>query len=166
MKQFSMLSISFISIVFLACFSNNNKDSEPAGEILSNSSSSSPSDNNSVQFWDGKNAMLRGMAVGNNVWSANEANLAINDSADYIKLKSLGFNSVRFYLSYKFFENDAAPYSYKQNGWNFLNRNLEWARANGIKLVLNMHVPQGGFQSNGEGAALWDVEENQKRLIA
>jgi endoglucanase len=29
-----------------------------------------------------------------------------------------------------------------------------------------MHIPQGGFQSNGEGAALWDVEENQKRLIA
>jgi endoglucanase len=47
-----------------------------------------------------------------------------------------------------------------------LNQNLEWAREKGIKLILNMHVPQGGFQSNGEGAALWDVEENQKRLIA
>ena len=110
--------------------------------------------------------MLRGVAVGNNVWSANEANLYVNDSADYARLQSLGFNSVRFYLSYKFFENDATPYSYKQNGWDFLNRNLEWARANGINFVLNMHVPQGGFQSNGEGAALWDNEENQRRLIA
>jgi endoglucanase len=117
-------------------------------------------------FWDGKNELIRGIAIGNNVWSANEANLQINDIADYARLRASGFNSVRFYLSYKFFENDVAPYSYKQRGWDFLNQNLEWARENGIKLILNMHVPQGGFQSNGEGAALWNVEENQNRLIA
>jgi len=119
-----------------------------------------------MAFWDGKNKMLRGIAIGNGVWSANDVNLGCNDSADYAKIKMLGFNAARFYLSYKFFENDASPYSYKQSGWNFLNRNLEFAKANGIKFILNMHVPQGGFQSNGEGAALWDNEENQKRLIA
>jgi len=29
-----------------------------------------------------------------------------------------------------------------------------------------MHYPQGGFQSNGNGTALWTDEENQKRLVA
>ena len=120
-----------------------------------------------LPFWDGKNEMLRGVALGNNVWSLQEyANIALNDSADYARLRADGFNAARFYLSYKFFESDLNPYSYKQGGWDFLNKNLQWAQANGIKFILNMHVPQGGFQSNAEGGALWDVEENQKRLIA
>lgn len=29
-----------------------------------------------------------------------------------------------------------------------------------------MHTPQGGYQSQGNGFALWDVAENQNRLIA
>jgi endoglucanase len=33
-----------------------------------------------------------------------------------------------------------------------------------VYLILNIHVPQGGFQSNGEGMELWDNPENQKRL--
>jgi len=120
-----------------------------------------------LPFWDGKNEMLRGVALGNNVWSLQEyANIALNDSADYARLRADGFNAARFYLSYKFFESDLNPYSYKQGGWDFLNKNLQWAQANGIKFILNMHVPQGGFQSNGEGGALWEIEENQKRLIA
>ncbi|MCL1967761.1 MAG: glycoside hydrolase family 5 protein [Fibromonadales bacterium] len=118
-------------------------------------------------FWDGKNEMLRGVAIGNSVWSLNEyANIALNDSADYVRLRADGFNAARFYLSYKFFESDLNPYFYKQGGWDFLDKNLQWAEENGIKFILNMHVPQGGFQSNAEGGALWEVEENQNRLIA
>ncbi|MCL1921459.1 MAG: glycoside hydrolase family 5 protein [Kiritimatiellaeota bacterium] len=118
-------------------------------------------------FWDGRSEWLRGVAVGNDVWSLKESvNLKQNDVSDYVRMRELGLNVVRFYLSYKFFESDSAPYQYKQEGWDFINQNLAWAKANGIRLILNMHVPQGGFQSNAEGGALWDVEENQKRLIA
>lgn len=35
-----------------------------------------------------------------------------------------------------------------------------------MRLVLNMHVPQGGFQSQGNGGALWTNAENQARLVA
>lgn len=118
-------------------------------------------------FWDGRSEMLHGVSIGNGVWSLQEnVNPNCNDVSDYVRLRALGVNVVRFYLSYKFFENDAAPYQYKQGGWDFLNQNLAWAKENGIHFILNIHVPQGGFQSNAEGAALWDVEENQKRLIA
>jgi len=154
-----LLSLFCLSLLFCARQPENSEpqvDLEPSG----NSHQSSI-------FWDGKNEMLRGVAIGNNVWSLQEfANPAINDSADYAQIRADGFNAARFYLSYKFFESDANPYSYKQNGWDFLNKNLQWAKANGIKFILNMHVPQGGFQSNAEGGALWEVEENQKRLIA
>ena len=118
-------------------------------------------------FWDGRGGALRGVAIGNDVWSLKEnVDPTVNDASDYARMRGLGFNVARFYLSYKFFESDTAPYTYKQGGWNFLNQNLEWAKANGIQFILNIHVPQGGFQSNAEGAALWDVEENQKRLVA
>ena len=118
-------------------------------------------------FWNGRDGLLRGVAVGNDVWSLKaEANPAQNSLADYVRMRELGMNVARFYLSYRFFEDDAAPYAYKQSGWDFLNQNLEWAKANGITFILNMHVPQGGFQSNAEGGALWDVLANQKRLIA
>ena len=119
------------------------------------------------RFWDGRSGSLQGVAIGNDVWALKEdVNPAQNTVDDYVRLRGLGLNLVRFYLSYKFFERDAAPYEYKQAGWDFVNQNLAWAKANGIKFILNIHVPQGGFQSNGEGAALWDVEENQKRLVA
>ena len=120
-----------------------------------------------AEFWDGRARMLRGVAVGNNVWSLQEnVDPKMNDRTDYVRMRALGMNAVRFYLSYTFFESDSAPYQYKQGGWDFVDQNLAWAKENGISLILNMHVPQGGFQSNAGGAALWDVEDNQKRLVA
>ncbi len=35
-----------------------------------------------------------------------------------------------------------------------------------MRLILNLHVPQGGFQSNGDGDALWTDAENQSRFVA
>jgi endoglucanase len=156
------LLLSLLCLPFLFC-AKQQANLEPQADLKSHDSSK----RQNLPFWDGKNEMLRGVAIGNNVWSLQEyANIALNDSADYARLRADGFNAVRFYLSYKFFESDLSPYSYKQGGWDFLDKNLQWAQANGIKFILNMHVPQGGFQSNAEGGALWDVEENQKRLIA
>src|SRR5262249_3676780 len=72
----------------------------------------------------------------------------------------------RFLLNYRTFEDDARPGVYKPSGWAWIDQNIAWAKANGIYLILNMHVPQGGFQSNGEGGALWSDPSNQDRLTA
>jgi len=56
--------------------------------------------------------------------------------------------------NYVTFEDDAAPNVYKQAGWDWLDLNVQWAKAHGIHLIFNMHVPQGGFQSNGAGGRL------------
>jgi endoglucanase len=64
------------------------------------------------------------------------------------------------------FEDDAAPNVYKQAGWDWLDLNVQWAKAHGIYLIFNMHVPQGGFQSNGAGGKLWSDSSNQDRLVA
>ena len=78
----------------------------------------------------------------------------------------MGMNTIRFYLNYHFFEDDANPYNYKQTAWDWLDQNIAWAKKNKIYLILNMHTPQGGYQSQGNGGALWDIAENQNRLIA
>lgn len=75
-------------------------------------------------------------------------------------------NVIRFYLNYQTFESDEQPYVYKQAGWDWLEDNIRWAKKHGIYLILNMHVPQGGFQSQCKGEALWEDTRNQDRLVA
>jgi len=113
----------------------------------------------------GEPIFLKGVSLGNQVWT----NAALPDDhaePDFARLAALGANSTRFLLNYVTFEDDLAPYTYKQAGWDWIDHNIAWARAHGIYLILNMHVPQGGFQSNGEGGLLWSEPRNQDRLIA
>ncbi len=108
---------------------------------------------------------IKGISFGNSVWENTALPSKTHHTEDsYKEIAMLGFNSVRFYLNYKFFEDDEKPYKYKQSGFNWLDKNIEWAKKYNIKLILNMHVPQGGFQSQGEGMKLWTVKSNQERL--
>ncbi|MBQ9767213.1 MAG: cellulase family glycosylhydrolase [Lachnospiraceae bacterium] len=104
--------------------------------------------------------------MGNMVWSSSNPPTNDHNEDSFRELSELGFNSVRFYLSYRFFEEDQTPYVYKESGFDWLDQNIAWAKKYGIRLILNMHVPQGGYQSQGQGLALWQNSENQKRLIA
>ena len=108
---------------------------------------------------------LRGMSFGNLVWTDREIPSAHHNEKDYQRLADLGMNAIRFYLNYKTFEDDSSPYTYKQTGWDWIDQNIVWAKKHGIYLILNMHVPQGGFQSQCEGTALWDTPANQDRLV-
>lgn len=115
----------------------------------------------------GARVLLQGVAFGNNVWTNPPTPNPYHHTADdFARLASWGMNAVRFYLNYGLFEDDSAPYEYKASGWQWLDQNVAWAKANGVRLILNLHVPQGGFQSNGEGGALWSNPENQARFVA
>jgi aryl-phospho-beta-D-glucosidase BglC (GH1 family) len=110
---------------------------------------------------------LRGICFGNNVWSNPPVPPANHHGEkDFERVKAMRMNVIRFYLNYRLFEDDARPYEYKQSGWEWLDKNIAWAKKYGVYLILNMHVPQGGYQSGGEGMALWDDPENQPRLTA
>ena len=109
---------------------------------------------------------LRGVAFGNEVWSNNNISTTDHSEIDFQRVKEMNMNTIRFYLNYHIFEDDTNPYTYKQTGWDWLDQNVSWAKKYGIYLNLNIHIPQGGFQSEGDGLALWDIPENQNRLIA
>lgn len=106
------------------------------------------------------------MAFGNLVWDDNQVPSNHHSEIDLERVHDLGMNAIRFYLNYKTFENDAQPFQYKQSGWDWIDQNIQWAKTHNIYLILNMHVPQGGFQSRCEGDALWTSASNQQRLSA
>lgn len=114
----------------------------------------------------GEPVFLRGISFGNRVWVNDRIPTLHHGAEDFERVRDLGMNLVRFYINYQTFESDAKPYTYLDDGWKWLDDNIAWAKANGVYLILNMHVPQGGFQSNGKGWALWEQEALQKRLIA
>jgi endoglucanase len=109
---------------------------------------------------------LRGVAFGNYVWNKRALPTRHHDESDFARVRAMGMNAIRFYMYYGTFEDDARPRVYKDAGWEWLDRNVAWARRHGVYLVLNMHVPPGGFQSMGDGRGLWEVPANQDRLVA
>jgi len=114
----------------------------------------------------GRPVLLRGVSFGNDVWTNVRLPRKHHDETDYGRVAAMGMNAVRFYMNYRTFEADAAPGKYLDDGWQWLDDNIAWAKRHGVYLILNMHVPPGGFQSLGAGKALWDRPEMQDRLIA
>ncbi|TVZ40714.1 cellulase (glycosyl hydrolase family 5) [Alteromonadaceae bacterium 2753L.S.0a.02] len=114
----------------------------------------------------GNPVFYRGISFGNRVWQNDRIPTQHHGSQDFARVRDMGMNLVRFYLNYKTFESDTKPYSYLDDGWQWLDNNIAWARQHGVYLILNMHVPQGGFQSQGRGHDLWRKPELQQRLIA
>ena len=117
---------------------------------------------------NGNAVYLRGISFGNDVWYKSQYDIPVghHSEQDYGRVAALGFNSVRFYLNYQLFERDDAPFTYDESGFAWLDQNIAWARKQGIYLILNMHIPQGGFQSNGNGGRFWQESTNQERFIA
>jgi len=114
----------------------------------------------------GQPVRLRGVAFGNQVWGSKALPVTHHGEVDFERVRAMGMNAVRFYMYYGTFEDDATPGVYKDAGWRWLDDNVAWARRHGVYMILNMHVPPGGFQSNGEGRKLWDVPANQDRMVA
>lgn len=174
MKSFSILICSLFicfSILLFSCSSVSNENLKkdlsaiPAKPDFNKLDFVKVSGNKLVDS-HGKDFFIKGMAFGNQVWSNTPVAPNFHHTKDsYTELAEMGFNSVRFYINYQLFESDNAPGKYKKNGFEWLNKNIQWAEAAGIKLIVNMHVPQGGFQSNGEGLSLFYDRQNQVRLI-
>ena len=79
---------------------------------------------------NGKQYLIKGMAFGNEVWSNPSTEpTRHHDAASYRELAEMGFDSVRFYLNYGLFESDSAPYTYREEGFAWLDKNIAWAKA-------------------------------------
>jgi endoglucanase len=77
----------------------------------------------------GKEVWLKGVSFGNEVWSNNPLPVNHHTEKDFRRVASMGMNVVRFYLNYKTLEDDQQPYTYKQEGWNWIDKNIAWAKS-------------------------------------
>ncbi len=113
---------------------------------------------------------LRGVNFNNYHWEEDPELILDSDhhsEIDFQRLAAMGMNTARFNLSYRVFEHDDEPFVYRPEGWAWLDLNIAWAKRWGIRLIVDMHLPQGGYQGGTDlGFALWDEEVNQDRLKA
>ena len=88
------------------------------------------------------------------------------DKSDLLKLKEIGFNSLRLNLWYKLFEDDTNPMVLKDDGLAWLDTIIGWAKEAELYVVLDMHAPQGGsFQGPANVTPFWNDAIYQERFI-
>ncbi len=90
---------------------------------------------------------------------------------DFKKAAELGFNFVRVPFWYHWFEDDAAPYTYQEYGFQWLDKAVAWAKNNGLYVALDQHGAPGGqspWDHTGEisRGELFKNPEYQRRTCA
>jgi hypothetical protein len=76
---------------------------------------------------------------------------------DYRDIAAAGFNCVRLNAWHKVFREDG--------GWEWLKLHGLWARRHGLRIILDMHSPPGGYQSNEYKGKFWKSPQMQQDLI-
>ena len=106
---------------------------------------------------DGSEYVIKAMGLGNNVWAYPKTpTYTHHDELTYKELSELGFNTVRFYMNYQLFEDNDNPYVYKQTAFDWIDTNIEWAKKYNIKIILNLHIAQGGPFASSKAAMFRD----------
>jgi endoglucanase len=91
---------------------------------------------------------------------------------DVIFLRKAGATVVRFPLNYRHFEDDAAPFKYKEAGFARLDQVLNHCEKHGLYVILDLHSAQGWqnvhwHSDNASRISLfWEVAYYQDRVVA
>jgi hypothetical protein len=96
--------------------------------------------------------------------------------ADMDALGGWGFNAVRLPMHHALFLDPAAPAGtdrWNEDGFRRVDRLLDWAAANRMWVILDLHAAPGGQGSDlaisdrdPTQPSLWDSAENQRRTVA
>lgn len=91
---------------------------------------------------------------------------------DVVFLRQAGVNVVRFPLNYRHFEDDMAPFKYKQSGFARLDKVLDLCEKHDLYVILDLHSAQGwqNVHWHSDNASrislLWRDASYQDRYIA
>lgn len=80
--------------------------------------------------------------------------LASTREDDYRDIAAAGFNVVRLNLWYKAFA--------ESGGWAWLDIHRLWARRHGLRLILDLHAPPGGYQAPTYEGDYWKDYQKSK----
>ena len=90
---------------------------------------------------------------------------------DIQKIASWGFNSIRLPFNYRLLTPEDQPGVYLEEGFQIIDRLLEWCEKNELYLILDMHCAPGGqskdniADADGIEARLWTETANQDRTV-
>jgi endoglucanase len=115
---------------------------------------------------DGEPLLLRGVTFGDWWFEGPDPNTFDHDGTDYARVAAMGMNEVLLLFNYQILEDDAAPFTYKQSGLDWLDQNVAWAKANGLYLVPVLSTVPGGDTGDCGNDAFWEGPEYQDRFVA
>jgi hypothetical protein len=85
---------------------------------------------------------------------------------DIIQIASWGMDHVRLPIDYAILEDDERPFSYREEGFEYIDRCIGWCKKRGLNIVLDLHRAAGyAFHSLGENR-LFESEELKNRFVA
>lgn len=118
-------------------------------------------DNNQVHF--------RGSTLTALYWENPEVVTSLYPTDDiYRSMSEMGANTVRLTVHYRLFEDDAAPFQYKQDGLVWLDRQIQFAASHGLYVILCLILPPGGDWMDEKPEldfSLWEDATKQERFI-
>jgi len=91
---------------------------------------------------------------------------------DIFFLRKAGASVIRIPLNYRHFEDDAAPFKYKESGFDRLDRVLNHCEKHGLYVILDLHSAQGWqnvhwHSDNASRISLfWTLPSYQDRYVA
>jgi aryl-phospho-beta-D-glucosidase BglC (GH1 family) len=91
---------------------------------------------------------------------------------DIIFLRAAGANVVRLPLNYRHFEDDLAPFRYKEAGFARIDQALRWCEKHGLYVILDMHAAPGWqnvhwhCDNASRISLLWENRTYQDRFVA
>ncbi len=85
--------------------------------------------------------------------------------SDIAQIASWGMDHVRLPVDYPVLESDDKPFSYREEGWAYLDKALEWCGANKLGVILDLHRASGFAFQAWDSAALFRDPVLQERFI-
>ena len=91
---------------------------------------------------------------------------------DIVFLRASGVNVVRLPLNYRHFEDDLAPFTYKEAGFARLDQVLRWCEKHGLHVILDLHAAPGWqnvhwhCDNASRISLLWENRAYQDRFVA
>ncbi|MBI4928359.1 MAG: glycoside hydrolase family 5 protein [Anaerolineae bacterium] len=85
---------------------------------------------------------------------------------DLQRIAGWGMDHVRLPVDYPVLEDDAAPLTYKEDGFAYIDACIEWCRKAGLNVILDLHHAPGFSFTTLAANTLFHNEQAQERFLA